>query len=405
MKNQALESIFLAWRDWRHEFLLSLCSVIALASMLAPVLILLGLENGVIDGMRAKLLQDPSILIITPKSDAGRFSREFIEALTSLPGARFAIGRTRETAADLTLVNKSADARASIALEPSAPGEPVLEHANINAPAYAAEPEIVLSTPAVKALNAKPGEVLEGRLGRRTPAGKLESEIILFHVSAILPAQAADRKIGFVPLRLLEEIENYRDYIAVPERDYAGDEPLTEREYASFRVYAKNLDAVETITSALAAKQIETVSKTREIASIKMLEAAINEVILIISLAVGLGFIAFLISSALSAASRKRRMLGMLRLLGFKTGPLVLYPMTQTLITGLIGFLLSLMIYFCVSSAIEHAFANQGGLACSLSLFEILITLGIILLLAAVSCIKAACMAAAAEPSMVIREV
>ena len=51
MRKLAL-AVGLAGRDWRHEFALSLCAVLALASMLAPLLVLVGVRNGVVDGMR-----------------------------------------------------------------------------------------------------------------------------------------------------------------------------------------------------------------------------------------------------------------------------------------------------------------------------------------------------------------
>ncbi len=42
----------LAAKDWLHEGTLSLCAVLALARMLAPVLVLEGVRGGVISAMR-----------------------------------------------------------------------------------------------------------------------------------------------------------------------------------------------------------------------------------------------------------------------------------------------------------------------------------------------------------------
>lgn len=42
----------LALQDWLHERTLSLCAVLALASMLAPLLVLQGVKNGVVGIMR-----------------------------------------------------------------------------------------------------------------------------------------------------------------------------------------------------------------------------------------------------------------------------------------------------------------------------------------------------------------
>ncbi len=402
--SQAFESVYLAFRDWKHEFLLSICAVLGLASMLAPVLVLQGIKNGVIDGMRSRLLEDPSVLIITPKSDDGHYDRDFIASLAQLPGARFAIGRTRETATDMTLFNPDRNIHASIAFEPAAEGEPVLANNGIKAPKNAKEPQIVLSQPAARALGAATGDILEARLGRRTPQGKLESVTVPLTVAAVLPITAADRRMAFAPLEFLEDAENYRDYLAVPARDFSGNPNPGRREYASFRLYAANLDAVGSLADYLAAKNIETITRAREIASIRNLEAAINQVILIISLAVGAGFTAFTLSSAQSAASRKTRMLGMLRLLGFKRFALLLYPLAQCLLTACAGIVLSFGLYFGASLAVVAAFASQGGISCHLGLADICLTVLAVLALSALASARAAWQASNVEPSCALRE-
>lgn len=405
MKNQYAESVRLAWRDWKFEFLLSLCGILALASMLTPILVLMGLKNGVITGMRSRLLEDPTILIITPKSDAGRFDQKFIDSLQQLPDAKFAIGRTRETATDITLFNPVTETQSSIGLEPSQEGEPVLEYAKIAAPIYDLESQIVLSEPAAKALKAKVGDTLTANLGRRAPSGKLETEKIILHVSAILPVESANRKMAFVPLQLLVDMENYRDYIEVPARGFTGDPASGPGQFSAFRLYAKNLDSVEPLTQYLDSLKIENTSSASEIAKIKLLEKSIDQVILIISLAVGLGFAAFTISSALTAVQRKKKMLGMLRLLGLKRKPLIFYPLTQTFLTSFCGFILSMLISFGVGYVIERAFASQDGFSCLTSWQDLLFALSAIILLSILSGCRAAYVAASVEPSIVIREV
>lgn len=403
--SQIGESIHLAWRDWRHEKLISLCAVLALASMLAPLLVLQGLKNGVTDGMRERLLRDPATLIITPKSDAGRYPPKFIAELAALPGAGFAIGRTRAIALDLTLENPASGRRATIAFEPAAPGEPVLARYGAAAPKDGAKLELVLTHAAAEALKIAPGGTLTAKLGRRAPDGRMESTPLTFTASAVLPMAAASRRLAFAPLKLVEDIERYRDYIAVPERGLTGDAASGEPSYASFRLYAKELDDVESLARRLEAMRIEVVTKASEIAAIKSLEAAINQIILIISIAVGAGFAAFMISSSEGAARRKRKMLGMLRLLGFRRLPLMAYPLAQALLTAACGFALSLLLYAAVAEAIAAAFAGRGALACSLSGANILACAGAVFAISFFSAAKAAWTAASLEPSMVIREV
>lgn len=399
--SQCRTSAWLAWKDWKFEALISLCAVMALASMLAPLLVLQGLKNGITTGMRERLLKDPATLIITPKSDGGSYTKDFIEGLSALPGAAFAIGRIRDSASDLTF--RHGQKRVPLALEPAALGEPILARYGATVPAYNSEPQLVLTAPAAQALNVSKDDLIEASLARRTPQGKLESITMEFQVADILPIGAADRKMAFAPHEFLEELENYRDYIEAPKLNQEGRPALQERKYASFRLYATDMDKVEHLAAWLASKNIETITRARDIDAIKSLEDAINQIILIISLAVGAGFTAFMISSSEGAIRRKKKMLGLLRLFGFSRLALVCYPMVQTFLVSICGFFTSLLLYYAVAGAIAEAFAQKGGIVCVLTPLEGATALGSILAISCAASAKAAIQAANLEPSIVVR--
>ena len=402
-------AVSLAFRDWLHERSLSLCAVLALASMLGPLLILEGVKNGVISGMRERLLEDPAVLVMTPAGSVpeGGYTASFIAALGSLPGARFAVGRTRDIATDMTLTGPDG-AMLTAGMEPCAPGEPVLEHYRMPEPRNGTVPEVVLSAPAAQGLKARPGAVLTSALGRRTPEGRLESVTLRLRVAGVLPPEASGRRLGFLPLPLLEDIQDYRDYIAVPGRGYAG-RPRAEgeRRYASFRLYARDLDAVEALDRALAERGVESRARTREIAGIRALETALTRVILCISLAVGTGFAAFTVSSVQGAVRRKDKMLAMLRLLGFTRAALVAYPLTQTALTALCGAALAGLVYLLTSLGIDAVFADQiqGAALTRLGPAGYFPAAGLTLLLSIAAAARASFRAASIEPSSVLREV
>ena len=399
----------LAARDWLHERSLSLCAVLALASMLGPLLILQGVKNGVIDGMRERLLEDPAVLVITPAGSApeGGYPASFIDSLRTLPGARFSVGRTRDIATDITL-NTASGRMQSIGMEPCAPGEPVLEHYHMPVLRDGDIADIVLSSTAAQSLGVSAGDALTASLGRRTPEGQLQSVTIRLHVAGILPPEASGRRMGFLPLTLLEDIQDYRDYIAVPKRGYEGRERKdAERRYASFRLYAQDLNAVEGLAAHLAARGVDSRTRARDIANIRALETAISRVILVISLAVGAGFTAFTFSSVQGAVRRKDRMLAMLRLLGFSRTGIIAYPFIQTLLTSLCGIALAGIIYLLVSFSIDQIFAEQihGAALARLAPGEYLAAGGLTLLIALIAAARASIRAASIEPSSVLREV
>ncbi|MCR4666330.1 MAG: FtsX-like permease family protein [Desulfovibrio sp.] len=403
-----LLSLFLALRDWLHERTLSLCAVLALASMLAPLLVLQGVRNGVLDGLRENLLKDPTVLVISPtgSGSTGSFTKEFIEELRRIPGVRFAIGRTREIATDITLENAD-HANVTVHMEPCAQGEPILEHFGQIQPTDGDVPELVLSSRAAARLAVTPGSTVTASIGRKNRDGRLESFTLSLRVVSVLPQSAADRVMGFIPLTLLEDIQDYRDGFAVPSRGLTGLARSEDRRYASFRLYAENLDAVPDVTKALMDRKIEVRTKAHDIANIKSLETAIDQVILILSLAVAAGFSAFAVSSVQGAVRRKVRMLGLLRLFGFSRFSLLLYPLMQTFLTSFSGSLLSLVAYWCVSLSIDHFFASQsdGNALCTLHVEDCVLALGVVFLLSSAASLHAARRAASVDPSSVIREV
>lgn len=402
----------LALRDMAHERLLSLCGVLTLASVLAPLLILFGVRHGVISAMQERLLQDPAILTVLP-AGSGAYTRDWIEAFARRPELAFAIPRTRDIAATIQLVaqreSDSVFARAS--LEPTAPGDPLLERAKAAIPRVpqAGQPdEVVLSAPLAGKLGVGTGDALTGQLGRRRAGAGLESANLPLRVVAVLPLAAEDRDVAFVTLPFLEDAESFRDAIAVPARGFAGDPPPPDaRRYAGFRAYAARLEDVETLRALLAAQGIETVTRARDISFVQQLSRSLTLVFALIALTAAAGFAASTASGVLAAVRRKDKQLGLLRLIGFPGFAIMGYPVAQALCTGLLGTLLAALLYAGVSLSIDHLFADQlqGAAVCRLEPSHFALALGLVLMLSALASVQAAVRAARIEPSEVLREI
>ncbi len=141
-----------------------------------------------------------------------------------------------------------------------------------------------------------------------------------------------------------------------------------------FDYMRKNLDAVENLANELAGMRIETITRAREIAGIRQLEEATNQVILIISIAVGAGFIAFTLSSAKGAVARKKNV-GHVKIAWLPfAGTLTLYPVVQAMLIALCGLVFILLFFYAVVSySIGNAFSQQGTLACRLAPADIIL--------------------------------
>ncbi|MBQ9537165.1 MAG: hypothetical protein IJU79_05175 [Desulfovibrionaceae bacterium] len=400
-------AIYLALRDWCFERTMTICSVLALASMLMPLLVLQGVRTGVIEAMQNKLLADPQVLIITPRGGTRtNYTQADIHAFANLPGAIFCLGRTREIATDITLEGPTGKL-IPVHFEPCAPGEPLLTQNHLPIPQAAPKAEVLLSARAQMKLHASIGDTILAKLGRKNHQGRLESLDLPLTLVGILPDTLSDRVLGFLPLELLEDIEDFRDDLAVPRRGFSGRPRLEARTYASFRLYAKDLDSVAPLTKELAQLGIETRTKVREIAQIKTLEQALNRIIFLLAVAVGTGFVAFMLSSTRAALRRKQRQLGLLRLFGFGKPALILYPLSQTWLTALTGLSMAFLVYLLVSVGIDYVFLeqSQGITICHLHIQDFLLTSVSVIILASLGAFNGAQQAACIDPATVMRDV
>lgn len=410
MKNPdlLLLSIKLSIADWFHEKSLSFCGVLALASMLAPLLILEGVHNGVVQRLRESLMRDPSVLVLIPVTGMGAgFDEKFFNELKTAPGLRFGIGRVRSVASEAQMQGPTGKLQV-LSLDATAPGDPLLTDHNIPQPQ--SEPgklQIALSATAAQHLDAQTGQEITAKLSRRLSTGKFKTIELNFKVIGILPPVAGAANTGFVDLPTLLAIQNFRDGINTPLLQAEGErEPPKEILYESFRAYASTLDDVPVLEEWFEAKGVNVKTRGRDIAAIKKIDTSVTSIIALIAGAGCAGFFAFMASTAKAAARRKWKQLGMLKLIGFSNRAVLVYPMMQALLTGVLGCLLAFAVYGCIAWLIDLLFAQEtGGEAiCQISWGFLALIFLCVQLLALLASLRSACKAAAISPSTVMRE-
>lgn len=407
MRTTVFSSAYLALRDWRHEWLLSLCSVCALASIIAPLLVVYGVRSGVIDTLKERLMSDPSVLVVMPQGGrAEGFSEDFIEKIRSLPETSFAVARTRDVASEIQLVSPKKK-YLTVTLEPTADGDPIMQREQIATPLFSLQkPEIVLSASAARKLGAAKGDCLTAQMTRRSQ-GRLERTEVSLAVTAVLPATASGTDTAFVPADLLLAVQDYRDNIDNPRLGITGYNALPQRRhYESFRLYAADLESVERLAAWFEQQNIAVKTRAREIANLRRMDESFSTIVAVIGGAAGVGFLFFIISSTAAGVQRKRKTLGLLRLLGFSRRALRCYPTAQSLCTVLCGWVLALGVYFLAQYILNSHFSELtgGGIICRVAPADFLISLGGILLLTAVISYSVSCPASNVEPSEVIRQ-
>lgn len=211
----------LAWADLRHEWILSLCLFLAVAAVAGPLLLLFGLKNGTIETLRSRLLQDPRNREIRPMISRS-FTPEWLDNLKTDPKVAFLVPTTRSISASVEL--KSAGGRLTLEAQPSAENDPLLAENNATPPE---ENQCVLSEEAARKLSARTGDELELTV-KRLKGSSFESGETRLKISGVLDPRATGRDMVYFHLKLLENIEQFKDGQAVPELNWKGDVPLAE---------------------------------------------------------------------------------------------------------------------------------------------------------------------------------
>ncbi len=210
----------LALLDLRHEWILTLCMVLAIAAVLAPLLILLGLKYGTVETMRERLVEDPVNQEIKP-SRTLQLAPEWFETIAARDDVAF-ITPTILRGSSIVRIMKSATTRGqALDLIPTGEGDPlILKNGGIIPQAG----ECVLSYPAAEELGVKPGETITARV-TRTRQRKREFVETPLTVTAILNPRADGLPRIYAPLQFVTDVELYREGQAVPERKWAGSHP------------------------------------------------------------------------------------------------------------------------------------------------------------------------------------
>ncbi|XCY74524.1 ABC transporter permease [Pseudomonas sp. CBR-F] len=341
----------LAWQDYRNDAWLSVCSVLALVAVIAPLLVLFGLKFGLVSSLTERLENDPATREIIPLG-GGRFSSEFVEQLRQRSDVAFALPRTRQIAATAQL------GAVTVEMLPTADNDPLLA----GLPMPKGLDQIVLSHTAAEKLGAKAGDWLEASFGRQV-AGRVESQRLRVQVLQVAPLEAFARDGLFAPLGLLEAAEDYRDGRAVPAFGWDGDAVgvSEQRVYPAFRLYARRLVDVEPLRVYFAGQNLLVSTQAQTIAQVQSLSRNLSIVFWIIAGLALAGAFAAIFAGALASVARKRRELSVLRLLGFSTAGLLLFVVLQALYSAGFAAALSGLLYGLAESGLNQLFVQVPG--------------------------------------------
>ncbi|CCQ73204.1 ABC transporter permease [Magnetospira sp. QH-2] len=343
--------------DFIHESKMSICLILALAAVLSPLLILFGLKFGMVDTLTNKLMTNPGNRHLI-NVGAGQFNDVFLDQLKARDEVDFVIPSVRPLAADFYDLKNTHTGTSlqGVALYPTEPGDPLVPDGSgrLNESL-----DVFASEGLARKLDLKVGSTLVGMVVRRIN-GQEETVEISLRVADLLPPNHLNADSLLVSLSLLERIEDYRDGYKVEGVSTTGKDPRSSpRVYAKFRLYAKDIFQVEALIDHLQDQGIETHSEVEQIRDLRILDSTLGQIFWIIAVIGAGGFLASLAANLLSNVERKKRDLAIIRQLGVSPRGAVLFPIYQSLLVGVGGSVLALMMFEGVSWLLNAAFADS----------------------------------------------
>jgi putative ABC transport system permease protein len=396
-----IKTFVLASRDYRHEWQVSFCFVIALAAVLGPMMVLFGLKFGIVGAMVDQLVEDPGNREIRPVS-SGRYDHGWLESVSSRPDVAFLVPRTRSIAATVELASEHSPRNVRVELIPSAEGDPTLPPGQV--------PEgvmrIVLSQSTAKKLQVEAGDTVDGSVTRQFRNQKERVHLPLT-VTAVAPAQAYSRDGAFVSVTLLEALEDFRDGRAVPRMGWSGDPAGGVRSYPSFRLYARSIYDVAGLANAFTDLGVDVYTHAADIERVQRMNRNLTAIYWAIAVIGLFGFSVSLAANLWANVDRKRKELSVLRLVGFRTLDIAWFPIVQALYTAVLGWALAAGLYQAVAWAINEMMASQleeGQKVCRLLPQHYAIALAITCAAAVIAAGLAGLRSARVEPSEGLRD-
>ena len=396
----------LAFRDFVHDSKVSICFVLALTAVLTPLLVLFGLKFGLIDTLARRLVESPHTREIVGVG-SGRYEEPWFRDMAARPDVAFIIPGTRRIAASFSSIRNPANGRSlrAVQMVPTATGDPLLSGLDVFP---LRDDQAILSAAAARRLGVGAGDSIEARVDRRYQ-DRDERALVVLDVVAVAAEALFPPEGVFLPLRLLVATEDYRDGIAVPELNWRGRAPgHAPRQYAKFRLYANSIYDVASLKEALTEQGVETRTQAADIETMRVLDKNLSRVFWLIALIGITGFLASLAANLLANVERERRELSVVCLLGFPTRSVVMFPMVQAALVGVLGAITAFLIYAPVAGMLNIWFTSSlrpGESICRLLPVHFLTALLVTLVVAITAAAWAGYRVAQIEPAEGIRDV
>lgn len=217
--------------DLFHEWPLTLCVILSIASILLPLAVLYGLKFGVISVLEERLRNDPRSRELKPMASSF-FNSDWVRKWRRDPRISFAVGLPRSISA--TVQVPAGEELIDSDIIPTSQGDPILEVAEVK---LAGDTDCAISEMLAAKAGLKKGDNIEIRVKRRDESGLTQAGTKL-RVAGVLPARLCEFEAIYAPLPVAEAVEDFFDGFAVEKFSWPGSiavaQPLYDGAIVSF---------------------------------------------------------------------------------------------------------------------------------------------------------------------------
>ena len=369
----------LAAYDLLHEHRLTICSFVGLSAVLLPLIMLWGLKNGIVEGLRADLIENPRTRTLVNQANRA-FTADLLARIAARPDVAFVAPRLRtlNSEARFEQSDRPTTSRRAELLSTGA-GDPLLGPAAVPGP-----DEVVLTATLADRLGATEGSTVVMRVSRSRNTDFLALPL---RVRGVAPRASFGRDAAFIDLRLMVQVDDFLEGKNAPDAASIDPDQARERTYAGFRVHARRLEDVLTLETYFRREDVDVETHGAEISGLLQLDRSLT---LLFAALAGLGATGYLVSLGVglyAAVERKQIDLSLLRLIGMRRGTLVLVPVTQAIMIALCGSTLAALVSLGAGAIVNQLPLGASGAnprpICLIETWQLEFAIGVTILSAA----------------------
>ena len=296
----------------------NLAAMVALVSVLLPMMVLWSMKVGFIQSLMDELRSSPASLEIRVKGDYS-ISADQLSRIASLEGVGFVMPTARYLATRAFASDPMGRKRTPVSLIPTGQGDPLVPgnlHVGDNG-------EAILSRALADKMALSVGDPLEIANTRRSHQERMR---IPLTVVGITDKEGIAGNWIFVAPSVVVDVEAFLDGYAVPHRGEQGVDPLTRPDvHSGLRLYASDIHAVVGLAQQMRQLGFSVESNAQRIKAIQHLDRILSWIVAVLALVMVIGLVLSIWSFMVVQLERLKSHIALLGLMGQRQSGTGLY--------------------------------------------------------------------------------